>query len=112
MSENKPEPTRFVQLVDDFDPERQCGLCGAPLKAEGECDDEADRIGATAAIVVLHLHTQTPFKMTRPIRKAIRELLKEGLIYKTANNGPVPYGHSAAADEACRVISRMVWPDL
>lgn len=51
--------TRFIQTRDDFDPTKNCGLCGDPLNEDGdfECQQkEIERLKQLAHLVWMDLH--------------------------------------------------------
>lgn len=80
------------------------------VRRRRESPMDKNRLDPVAVFIVLHLHTQEPIMYTARIKNAIKHLLKKGLIYKTSNNGVVPYGNSAIAHELCCNICDMSWP--
>jgi len=62
-----------------------------------------------AVSIMLHAHVQQPMIWTRRANRAAKQLLRDGLIYKTQSNGGFPFGNSSVAhDLVCHICSLQV----
>ena len=76
---------RFIQTCDGFDPERECGLCGAPLNEHGDYAEPKTPFADPMLVsLLLHAYTATPIAQTEQVRRALDCALKEQLL--TAGN--------------------------